>query len=102
MPLLLRPAGNKNDEKQKPDAHASGFFYVLKGLGFADRFGERFVVNAVEDKAVVFQFVAVFACDFFQAFGDGRVVEFHHFAGFDADEVVVMVAFQLSIDLCFW
>ena len=78
---------NKNRMRAHPV-----FLYVLKGLGFADRFGERFVVHAVEDEAVVFQFVAVFACDFFQAFGDRRVVEFHHFAGFDADEVVVVVA----------
>ena len=55
-------------------------------------FGEIFVVNAVEDKAVVFEFVAVFTCDFFEAFGNGFVIEFNDFTSFHTDEVIVVVA----------
>ena len=55
-------------------------------------FGEIFVVNAVEDKAVVFEFVAVFTCDFFEAFGNSFVIEFNDFTSFHTDEVIVVVA----------
>ena len=55
-------------------------------------FGEIFVVNAVEDKAVVFEFVAVFTCNFFEAFSNSFVIEFNDFTGFHTDEVIVMVA----------
>ena len=55
-------------------------------------FGEIFVVNAVEDKAVIFEFVAVFTCNFFEAFSNGFVIEFNDFTGFHTDEVIVVIA----------
>ena len=60
--------------------------------GFINLFGQHFVVNAIEDKAVIFKFVAVFARDFFKAFGYGFVIELNDFTGFHTDEVIVMVA----------
>lgn len=59
--------------------------------GFINLFGQRFVINAIEDKAVVFEFVAVFTCDFFDALEYGFVIEFNDFTGFYTDEVIVMV-----------
>ena len=60
--------------------------------GFINLFGQHFVVNAIEDKAVIFKFIAVFARDFFKAFGYGFVIELNDFTGFHTDEVIVMVA----------
>ena len=54
-------------------------------------FGEISVVNAIEDKAMVFEFVAVFTRNFFEALSNGFVIEFNDFTSFHTDEVIVVV-----------